>query len=1148
MAGAAWPQSYQGGVRGVIQDPGGAVIAGAKVALQNQASNVARTVLSNAQGEYVFSALDPASYDLQVEAAGFKLFERKDIVVGTQEFLTLDLKLELGSTTESVMVTAEVALIETSNASNGQVIDSQKIADLPNLGRNVFLLSKLSTNVVPVGDPRFNRFQDQSGSSQISIAGGPIRGNNYLIDGIPVTDSTNRAVIIPAVEATQEMKLQTGTYDATMGRTGGGVFNTVLKTGTNGFHGDVIGYLREPDWTANNFFYNASGTARPQTNFKTWGAAFGGPVIIPKLYNGKNKTFFWVTDEAYRQHSPYADGYAVPTALERTGDYSQSSVKIFNPLSSRPCTASDNCPAGVTVVRDPFPGNMIPRQFINPVGAAITSYLPLPQRSGKTDSVNYTGTDTLFDRADQYTAKMEQSFTDRLRISASYMHYKSREPGGNTLGTPAGASSQNPYLLYRKVDATAVNATLTPNPTTVVTLRYGFNRFPNIFLPVSNGFDPGSLGLPASYVNGLPYRYFPTITLLSNTISGQSPSWTVYWSKNAMVSISKYIGRHSISMGFDYRVIHTDFLSLSNGSGNFSFNGVFSRQYPTTTNATGADFADLLMGYPSSGLVQTAVKLFYFTRYYAGYVQDDIRVNNRLTLNVGLRYEYETGIGENHNNLVVGFNQTATNPLANNVSGITPLGVIQYAGVNGNPTACCNPSGTKFGPRVGAAYQLTPKTTIRAGWGMFYAPFIFSNSATTSPGYTQQTTYVASNDGNATPANSLSNPFPNGILQPVGNSLGALTAIGSTFNYFGQSAVSGLVHQFSADVQRELPYGIALELGYIGSRSHDLQPSPISATPTLNINQVPVSALSVGSKLSSPVPNPFYQHGGTGVIGAANVAQAQLLLPFPEYSTIGEIANTSHAHYDSLVIKAQKRLAQGLAFLSTLTWSKNMDNEFGNASSNVFNTFSGSTPPGQPQNAYNLGGEWALASVNTPLRFTGTWTYGLPFGRGKPWLKSNGVVNAIVGGWQLNGTVIYQMGFPLFIYQQNLNSVIGAGVQRPNATGTNPVTSGSLEERMNDYINPAAFSQAPAFTFGDLSRSIGMRGPGQANWDLSLFKDFRVRERFTGQFRCEALNAFNTPLFANPNTLYTPTSASFGKITYQANLPRQLQLGVRLSF
>src|SRR5262249_18797364 len=208
--------------------------------------------------------------------------------------------------------------------------------------------------------------------------------------------------------------------------------------------------------------------------------------------------------------------------------------------------------------------------------------------------------------------------------------------------------------------------------------------------------------------------------------------------------------------------------------------------------------------------------------------------------------------------------------------------------------------------------------------------------------------------------------------------------------------------------------------------------------------------------------------------------------------------------------------------------------EFGKGLGNQLNTFSGSPPSLQPQNLYNLGAEWALAPVNTPLRFTGTWTYGLPFGKGNPWLKSSGVVNAIVGGWLLNGTVIYQMGFPLFVYQQNLNSVIGAAVQRPYATGINPATSGSLEERMNNYIDPAAFSQAPAFTFGNLSRSIGVRGPGQANWDLSLFKDFKVRERFTGEFRCEALNAFNTPLFANPNTLYTPTSASFGKITYQA--------------
>ena len=638
-------QTFQGGVRGVIQDPNGGAIAGAKVNLINQATNVARSTQSNAQGEYVFSSVDPSTYRISVEAAGFKTLDRRDIIVGTQQFVTLDLMMAIGSVNESVVVTAEVALIETSNASNGQVMDAQKIADLPNLGRNAFLLSKLTNTVVPVGDPRWNRFQDQSGSSQISINGGPIRGNNYLIDGIPVTDSTNRAVIIPSIESTGEMKLQTGTYDATMGRTGGGVFNTLLKSGTNAFHGDAIGYIRQTDWTANNFFANAAGQPRPSVDFKTWGAGLGGPVIIPKLYNGRNRTFFYVATEAYRQHSQYTENWAMPTALERGGDYSQSSVKVYDPLSTRACTPADNCPAGITAIREPFTGNAIPKGKINPVGAAILSYFPLPQRASATDTFNFTGTDTLFDRADQYTYKLEHNFTEWLRITGSFMYYKSREPGGNTLGTLPGGSGQNPYLLYRRVDATAANAILTVNPTTVVTVRYGFNRFPNIFSEVSAGFSPASLGFPASYAGAIQAQYFPTINMLNApSISGQSPSWTVYWSKNAMVTVSKYIGRHSITAGFDYRLIHTDFLSLTTTAGSFTFNGVFSRQFPGQTNGTGADFADLLMGYPSSGSVATATKFFDFARYYSGYVQDDIRLNNKLTINLGCAMSMRPGL------------------------------------------------------------------------------------------------------------------------------------------------------------------------------------------------------------------------------------------------------------------------------------------------------------------------------------------------------------------------------------------------------------------------------------------------------------------------------------------------------------------------
>src|ERR1700682_3765919 len=303
----SFAQSYYGGLRGIVSDPTGQAIEDATVKLKNEATNVERSVNTNSAGEYVFSSVDPGSYGITVSASGFKAMSRSAVTISTQQLLTLDFGVQMGSTSELGQVVGEVPIRESSNASNGQVIDSQNLSDLPILGRNPFLFSRLNNNVAAVGDPRFNRFQDQSGSSQISIAGGPIRGNNYLIDNVPVTDSMNRAVIIPSIESTQEMKLQTGTYDASMGRTGGGVFNTLLKSGTNDIHGSLFGYTRQTDWLANNFFYNSNGRARPDTPFYTWGASFGGPVVIPKLYDGHNKTFFWVATESYRQKSPLSD-------------------------------------------------------------------------------------------------------------------------------------------------------------------------------------------------------------------------------------------------------------------------------------------------------------------------------------------------------------------------------------------------------------------------------------------------------------------------------------------------------------------------------------------------------------------------------------------------------------------------------------------------------------------------------------------------------------------------------------------------------------------------------------------------------------------------------------------------------------------------
>ena len=1136
-------QTYQGGIRGTVTDAQGASITSVKVVLADQATNVSRSTVTNSTGEYVFNAVDPATYSITAESPNFKKYLRQNVTVAAEQAVTVDFQMQLGLVSQSVLVTEEVPLVESSNASNGQVIDSQKMTDLPILGRNPFLLSKLSTNVVPVGDPRFNRFQDQSGSSAISVAGGPIRGNNYTIDGVPITDSVNRAVIIPSIEGTQEMKLQENTYDATMGRTGGGVFNTVLKSGSNAVHGSLLGYTRQTDWLANNFFYNATGKPRPDTPEYNWAGSFGGPVWIPKVYNGKNKTFFFLTTESYRQKSPLSDQYALPTAAERAGDFSQSKRTIYNPLSSRPCQPTDNCPAKVTTIRDPFPGNRIPSTQINPVGAAVLGYLPLPQ-TGVIDGNNFTGTDTLADRADEYMAKADHELFSWWKLNASYLHYKSREPGGNTLGTVIGASNASPYLLYRKVDATQFNSVMTPNPTTVVSLRFGFNRFPNLTNPVSLGFDPATLGLPATYSSAIQASYFPEFDFSSNSnnFSNVSPSRSVFYSRNFLASVSKFAGRHSLTFGFDFRTIHTDFTNYNLAAGQFAFNGVFTQQYPSQANKTGSDFADALLGYPSSGQVNTTTKLYTHVNYYAGYIQDDFRVNNKLTLNLGLRYEYETGISEANNHYVVGFNGAATNPLAAGVTGITPKGAIEYAGVNGNPTACCSPSGTKFGPRIGAAYSLNNKTVLRGGWGMFYAPIRFADDATLALGYTQNTTYVASNDGNATPANSLTNPFPGGIGQPIGNANGAATGIGTSFNYLDQNRTSGLVFQYSFDIQRELPYNVSIELGYVGSTSRHLQPSSTS-TGAYDINQVPDSALSLGSQLGNSVANPYYGNGGTGVIRSKTVTNAQLLRPYSAFGNIGILTNPSHARYNSMIAKVQKRMSAGLTFLSAFTWSRNMDNEFASG-----NFFSGSSTA--PQDAYNLAAEYSLAVTDTPLRWSNSLTYGLPIGKGKTFLaNTNKLVDLAVGGWQVNFTTIYQTGFPLSIYESNnQNSVLGTGVQRPNATGVSPVQPGSVEARLNGYINPAAFSDAPSYTYGNLARTIPYRGPGTKNWDASLFKNFAVTERFNAEFRAEALNLFNTPQFPNPNTKFQSGSSTFGTITTQVNFSRLIQLGVRFSF
>ena len=916
FAGAfmAYGQSYYGTLRGNVTDPNAGAIGTAKVTMKNEGTSEARSAVTASAGEFVFNEVVPTTYSITVEAPGFKKFEQHRIVVGTQQQIELALRMEVGQVTESIQVTESAPLVETANASQGQVLDNQKITELPNLGRNPFMLSKLVETVVPVGNPAYNRMEDQSGSSQISIAGGPVRGNNYLVDGVPITDADNRAIIIPSLEAVQEVKVQANTYDAEMARTGGGMFNTLMKSGANAYHGSLYGHIRRTQWDANSYFNNAAGVPiTPEPN-QTWGASFGGKVFIPKVYDGKNKTFFYLGFEHYDDTQSASSLFAFPTALERVGNFSQSktssgaALAIYDPLSA---------PNGGA--RTPFANGIIPQSEINPVGLALASYFQAPQSAPAYYGANdYTASAKLPDRAAEFTGKLDEDFTQQWRASISYLRYYSLEDGNTWFNSPA---TPDGWRLLRRVDATQINNLITINPTTVVTVRYGYNRFPNSEYTVSQGFNLAGLGFSSALVNQInpslsqfPYTSFSNLSVLGTS---DENSFYVLASDNFGTNVAKYIGRHSLKIGFDYRRIKAAGNDANNAEGQYAFNGIFSKSTPTSSGSGGADLADMLLGYPSSGSSYTSTKLTDLDNYYGLYIQDDYHVNSKLTVNLGLRWEHEPGIYEANNGMVVGFNGTAANPLAANVTGISPKGEVIYSGTNGAGNTVGNPYFSKWGPRAGAAYSLNSKTVIRAGYGIFFAPQFALGSPIATVGYNQTTSYIATTNSDQTPAGTLTNPYPSGIAQPVGNTLGTSTGIGASFNLVDPHARSPYVQQYSFDVQRQLPFGIAAEVGFVGSKSSHLT---LGST-TLNANALNPSLLSLGTALTQSVANPFYGHGGVGTLGTATVQASQLLLPYPTYGTIGlQFNDNDKARYESMVAKRFQKSVQpraGAAFVSS---------------------------------------------------------------------------------------------------------------------------------------------------------------------------------------------------------------------------------------
>ncbi len=1176
MASSAAAQTFTGGVRGVVRDPNG-VIPGATVTLTNEATNVARDTVSNEVGQYNFPAVPPGTYAVKTELTGYKTFESTGLRVSTQQFITLDITLELGTIQETITVTGESPIIDTSTASTGGVLDREALELLPAPGRSAFLIGVTIPTVMPVGDPQFNRQQDQTNASRISLGGGGIRANNYLLDGVPITELRGRAVLNPTIEALEEVKVQVHTYDSEMGRTGGGVFNVTAKSGTNEFHGTGF-YQTRPVWgVSENFFPAAQGLTKEQsgladTYYRLYGGGVGGPIW-------RNRTFFWTATEGYRSNTTRNERQVWPSAKQRLGDFSTSTVggqpvRIFNPFCRQGVSA--RCPAtgtGSVATGGEFTNAMIPRTHpaANPAGFGLLGAWPTqttagPINTNENNEPNAEATGPIIDAADMFSVKGEHRFSDTWSMSGLYIYNKTDEPG-STIMRPEEwyiASTANFFgPLRRRPHVAVVNNTNIINDSTVLTLRYGFSTWQDSCDPQPFSAGIGSLGFSSNYVNALAERdIFPRLNFDEVASVGGWGGGPVRWNSPYTINgtLSKLWGSHSLKAGADLRRIAVELATESVMGGTFNFNRLFT----SSAGVGGHELASVLLGVPASGEVPFNRGFGeWYTTYYGAYIQDDWRVSQRLSVNFGLRFEHEDGLREIDNRQTVAFDQTVVSPLDSRVpktgllTGRTIRGGLIFAGEGGAPTYQGDPAAIKVAPRGGFSYSLNNRTVVRGGYGLFYAPWNYATAQHGQVGFSRTTSLNQSDSRTGVPITTLENPFPAGLQQPVGSSLGLLTGTGGTINYIDQNKGNPKVHQYSVDVQRELGGNTAITIGYVGATGRDIGFQGTNNVP-ININQIdPAVARAAfpgpggtwnAAALLASVPNPFFGVPGTGEFGTRATIQAgQLLRPFPQFGDINQFERTEggRRQYHAATIELEKRVSGRWGGRYSYTFSRMRDNQFGESS-----TYQNRTAI--PQNNYDLDAEYGVSHFDSPHRIILA-----PIIRFGDSSSSNGAARILLTGWAASAVVELVSGSPL-------NAVLSGGVstnnlglfggrQRPNLVG-DPSTSGSDGDRVASsgqegarYFASSAFASPGVGAYGNAPRTIGdARYQFRKNLDIVIAKDTRFGSQ-SGQIRFEILNLTNTAKFRGIDNNGIDQGA-FGRITQQAGFMRIWQLSFRYAF
>ena len=1133
-AGVASAQSSTGSLRGTVKDAQG-VIPGAPVTVINEANGTQRETVSNETGAYSFPALDPAAYTVKVAVAGFRTFERKGVRVSTQAAIGLDVTLEVGSLEETITVTADAPLIETANASTGGVIDAAALEQIPTAGRSVLLMANLEPTVQASGNAHWNRMQDQTGNSAISMGGGAVRSNNFLVDGFPVTDLQNRASTNPSMEAIQEVKVQVHTYDAEMGRTGGGVMNMTARAGVNTFQGSAYTVIRPKRFVNQLLIPKLKGQPNIPEEWLNGGGSIGGPIV-------KNKTFFWFAGEAYTDKQPQSNGYLVPTAAELTGDFSgltrSGALKVIkDPLTGLP-----------------FPGNVIPADRLNPVGLALAKAFPTANTQVDNGSVNFNFTDLLPSKANQVSGKLNHNFSNSVSLSVFGLQQITHEADANY--NPVNRYVGGSYQLDRTIRTLVLNNTYILSPSTVLTVRGGYNKFDdNYVLPYD--YDAKALFNNAALTNQFSdTNRFPTLSITDYKGAG----WTNrqnngYYQYGVNAALTRLAGTHSVKVGGDYRRIGATSLNYGASTGTYSFTGTYS----------GNALADLLLGYPASGSVPLNTEVDGYADYFAGFAQDDWHVNDKLTLNYGVRFERETGLAEKNNAITVDFDKAAVSPLnalANVVDPVTGTrrtinGGLIFAGQNGAPTHQGNQPAVKVAPRIGAVYSLDDKTVIRGGWGLYYAPWNYPAAGTTGWGQMgySATTSIPQTPG--TPTVSMSNPFPAGLIKPTGNSLGLLTGAGGDIYFVDPTKGAPRAQQYSADVQRELPGGVSVTVGYTGLTGSNLGWGGSSNT-TININQLDPKYQTLVPNTLATVANPFYGVAGAGQFATRTTIEVgQLLRPYPQFGNVYMQQSTgARSQYNAGILQLRRRATGLWGGNFSYTFSRLKDNQFGQ--SNYYSAAPGiqnnyTVIPGSAY--YNPDSEYTRSLLDSPHKVVLAPTVNLPLGKGHSLLNS-GIADAVFGGWSVTTVVTFQSGFPIGIYQNEpANSFLFGGNLRPNLVpGVDVIAAGDITDRIranttdNLILNKAAFTATAVNAYGNAPRVLpGVYSPNRNNVDLSVSKEIKLIGRASLSARVEVLNLLNQVQWAAPASTAFGAS-SFGQITNQANNMRMTQFTLRASF